>query len=164
MTINNFRLLIIFFIFMLGIFILSGCLAEGEAKESDKLTLNFGSMDGPPHVQNEHTFPYFAEKVDELTEGRVDFRMYMEGALGGASDTYDIIVTELMQVGRGINGYNSGKYEAHTVINLPFMAVATGEELSVVSQPLYNESPEIQEEYWDVKLLWAHAADPYAII
>lgn len=158
------KLIGITIVLLWSIFLLSACLQEGSAKDSDQLTLNFGSMDGPPHVQNEYTFPFFAEKVNELTNGRVDFRMYMGGSLGGASETQDNIVTGLMDVGRGINGYNSGKYQVHTVLNLPFMAGASGEELSIVAQQLYDEFPEIQDEYWDVKLLWAHASDPYAII
>ena len=50
-------------------------------------------------------------------------------------------------------------------MNLPFLADGTAEELSVVTQKLHDTFPEIQEEYSDVKkLLWAHAADSYAII
>lgn len=152
------------FIFtMLGLIVLAGC-STSSAKESESITLNFGSMDGPPHVQNAVTFPAFAEEVEQLTNSRVDFRMYMGGALGGPNETLDNIVTGLMDVGRGIHGYNAGKYPVQSVLNLPFMAEGTGEELSIVAQKLYDTFPEIQDEYWDVKPLWIHAADPYAII
>lgn len=154
----------VFIVLILSVLALSGCLQESSASEKEKITFNFGSMDGPPHVQNQVTFPKFADEVNRLTNGRVDFRMYMGGSLGGPSETLDNIVTGLMDVGRGIHGYNSGKYQAHAVMNLPFMADGTGEELSIVAQQLYEQFPEIQEEYWDVKPLWVHAADPYAII
>lgn len=138
--------------------------SSGSADESEKVTFNFGSMDGPPHVQNKDTFPHFMKEVEKLTDGRVDFRMYMGGSLGGPSETLDNIVTGLMDIGRGIHGYNAGKYPITAVMNLPFMAEGTGEELSIVAQKLYETFPEIQEEYNDVKLLWLHAADPYAIV
>lgn len=138
---------------------------SSKAEESDEsVTFNFGSMDGPEHVQNKYTFPYFSEQVEKLTNGRVDFRMYMGGSLGGSDETLDNITTGLMDVGRGIHGYNAGRYKAQSVLNLPFLADGNSEELSIVAQKLYEEFPEIRDEYQDVKPLWIHAADPYAII
>lgn len=145
------------------LFLFTGCNKE-SSDEDDTIIFNFGSMDGPKHVQNEKTFPYFAEKVDELTDGKIQFRMYVGGSLGGPSETLDNIITGLIDVGRGIHGYNAGVFRGQSVLNLPFMAEGTGEELSIVAQKLYDTFPEIQEEYSDVKLLWVHAADPYAII
>jgi len=150
-----------------ALLLLSACSSGGstQAEEyEDSITFNFGSMDGPEHVQNKYTFPYFAKKVNKLTNGRVDFRMYMGGALGGSDETLDNINTGLMDVGRGIHGYNAGRYQAQSVLNLPFLAEGNSEELSIVAQKLYDTFPEIRDEYQGVKPLWIHAADPYAII
>src|SRR5699024_322408 len=130
----------------------------------DAIEFKFGSMDAPDHVQNSEVFPYFADEVEKLTDGRVTFQIHTGGALGGPQETLDNIVTGIMDVGRGLHGYNAGKYRLQTVMQLPFLANGTGAELSVVAQKLHDTFPEIQEEYDDVKLLWVHAADPYAII
>ncbi|MCQ6274155.1 TRAP transporter substrate-binding protein [Bacillus sp. V3B] len=138
---------------------------ESEAGGDGKLIeFKFGSMDAPDHVQNSEAFATFSEDVQELTDGRVSFQMYTGGALGGPKETLDNIKTGIMDVGRGIHGYHAGTFEVQSVMNLPFLADGNGEELSVVVQKLHDTFPEIQEEYSDVKLLWVHAADPYAII
>lgn len=161
---NKLKYISIFIVTLMFVPILSGCVGSGSASEKETVTFNFGSMDGPPHVQNAVTFPAFIEEVERLTDGRVDFRMYMGGTLGGPNETLDNIVTGLMDVGRGIHGYNAGKFPAQSVLNLPFLAEGTGEELSIIAQKLYDKFPEIQDEYWDVKPLWIHASDPYAIV
>ena len=132
---------------------------DGKNKE-----FKFGSMDAPDHVQNSETFTQFSEDVKELTDGRVSFQMFTGGSLGGPKETLDNLTTGIMDVGRGIHGYNAGKFEVQSVMNLPFLADGNAAELSVVTQKLHDTFPEIQEEYSDVKLLWVHAADPYAII
>ncbi|KAA9030687.1 TRAP transporter substrate-binding protein [Niallia endozanthoxylica] len=140
---------------------------SGESKgdgEVKPIEFKFGSMDSPDHVQNAEAFTTFAEDVKGLTDGRVTFEMYTGGSLGGPKDTLENIKTGIMDVGRGIHGYNAGTFEAQSVMLLPFMADGNAEELSIVTQKLHDQFPEIQEEYSDVKLLWVHAADPYAII
>lgn len=159
-------------ILLVLLFITSAC-SDGEGEVSGSASNNdngetiefkFGSMDSPDHVQNYDVFASFAEDVEELTEGRVKFQMHTGGALGGPQETLDNIITGIMDVGRGLHGYNPGKYRAQTVLHLPFLAEGNGAELSIVAQTLYDTFPEIQEEYSDVKPLWIHAADPYAIV
>ncbi|TSI08715.1 TRAP transporter substrate-binding protein [Lysinibacillus sp. BW-2-10] len=142
----------------------TGGSGESSNSKGEKVVLKFGSMDGPDHVQNKEVFTEFNEEVKKLTEGRVEFEMYTGGALGGPKETLDNILTGIMDVGRGLHGYNAGKYEAQSVMHLPFLADGNGAELSVVAQKLYDTFPEIQKEYSDIKPLWVHAADPYAII
>lgn len=138
----------------------------GDADGENVKTIEFkmGHMNSPDHVQDKWSMTPFSEEVAKTTENRVNFRIYSGGALGGPRDTYDNIVTGIMDAGWGLQGYNAGKFPVHSVLQLPFLADGNGEELSVVAQKLYDTLPEIQKEYDDVKLLWVHAADPYAII
>lgn len=157
------KIIIIICLIVLVVSMTSGC--EAKSSENEKTVIfNFGSMDSPEHVQNTVTFPAFAREVEKLTNGRVAFRMYVSGTLGGPNETLDNIVTGLMDIGRGIHGYNTGKYPVQSVLNLPFLAEGNAKELSIIAQKLYDTFPEIQHEYWDVKPLWIHASDPYAII
>ncbi|RSL32429.1 hypothetical protein D7Z54_15690 [Salibacterium salarium] len=137
---------------------------DQSADSADSLEFTMGHMNSPEHVQDSMAMTPFAEEVSEKTEGRVNFEIYPGGALGGPAETYDNIVTGGMDAGWGLQGYNSGKWEIHTAMHLPFLANGSAADLSVVAQELYNQFPEIQEEYDETKLLWAHAADPYAII
>lgn len=135
-----------------------------EAKSVDPITFKMGHMNPPDHVQDTMSMRLFSEEIAEKTEGRVNFQIYPGGALGGPKETYDNIITGIMDAGWGLQGYVPGQFPVHSVMNLPFMADGTGTELSIIVQKLYDKYPEIQKEYEDVKPLWFHAADPYAII
>ncbi|GAE26574.1 TRAP transporter solute receptor [Halalkalibacter wakoensis JCM 9140] len=138
--------------------------AEAPAPAADGITFSMGHMNSTEHVQDSMAMRPFAEEVAEATEGRINFQLYPGGALGSPAETYDNIVTGIMDSGWGLQGYNAGVFEVHSVMLLPFLADGNGEKLSVITQKLYDTFPEIQAEYDNVKLLWAHAADPYAII
>ncbi len=144
--------------------LLAACSEESSGEGGDSVELKLGHMNSTEHVQDSMSMRPFAEQAEELTEGRVKFEIFPGGALGGPAETWDNIVTGVMDGGWGLQGYNAGLFQVHSVLQLPFLANGTGEELSVVAQKLYEEFPEIQEEYKDVKPLWFHAADPYAII
>ncbi|MGJ9385039.1 TRAP transporter substrate-binding protein [Salipaludibacillus sp. CF4.18] len=128
------------------------------------LEFSLGHMNSTDHVQDSLAMRPWTEQVAEATDGRVQFQIYPGGALGSPPETYDNIVTGIMDAGWGLQGYNAGVWEIHSAMHLPFLAEGTAADLSVVTQKLYDTFPEIQEEYGDVKVLWTHAADPYAII
>ncbi|RKL67073.1 hypothetical protein CR203_11195 [Salipaludibacillus neizhouensis] len=147
--------------------------AESNANEENNtaveasvegLEFSLGHMNSTDHVQDSLAMRPWSEQVAEATEGRVQFQIYPGGALGSPPETYDNIVTGIMDAGWGLQGYNAGVWEIHSAMQLPFLAEGTAADLSVVTQKLYDTFPEIQEEYGDVKVLWTHAADPYAII
>ncbi|KAF0824929.1 TRAP transporter substrate-binding protein [Cytobacillus firmus] len=155
----------ILMILMLMVFTACSSSSGGEAEADGKgLEFKMGHMNSPDHVQDKLAMAPFSEEVAKVTENRVKFKIYPGGALGGPKDTYDNIVTGIMDAGWGLQGYNAGKFPVHSVLQLPFLTGGNGAELSVVAQKLYDTFPEIQKEYDDVKLLWVHAADPYAII
>ncbi|WP_017727558.1 TRAP transporter substrate-binding protein [Halalkalibacterium ligniniphilum] len=138
--------------------------SDATAAPADALEFSMGHMNSTEHVQDSMAMRPFSEEVAEATEGRVSFQLYPGGALGGPAETFDNIVTGIMDSGWGLQGYNTGKWEVHSVLQLPFLAEGNAAELSVVAQQLYEEFPVIQAEYDDVKLMWVHAADPYAIV
>lgn len=152
----------LFTLLLLSLLIISAC--TGSSEDVDTVELKFGSIFAPDHVQNKDTFSTFKDEVEELTDGRVTFQVHPGGALGEADEALDNITTGMMDLGGSLQGYNAGKFDTHSVLHLPFLAGGSGKELSIVAQKLYDEFPEIQEEYSDVKPLWVHAADPYAII
>jgi len=153
---------------VITIVFISACSSStgGNTASSKGKSIEFkmGHMNSPDHVQDSKAMKPFSEEVEKLTDGRVKFKIYPGGALGGPKDTYDNITTGIMDAGWGLQGYNAGKFTVHSVLQLPFVADGTGADLSVVAQKLYDKFPEIQEEYGDVKPLWVHGADPYAII
>ncbi|MET3695762.1 TRAP-type C4-dicarboxylate transport system substrate-binding protein [Bacillus oleivorans] len=155
---------------IMSIFVISmatACGSEssgGSGESGEKIEFKMGHMNSTEHVQDSMAMRPFSEEVAEATDGCVSFQIYPGGALGSPPETYDNILTGIMDAGWGLQGYNAGLFPVHSVLHLPFLANGTGAELSTVAQKLYDTFPEIQEEYKDVKVLWFHAADPYAII
>ncbi|WP_332629541.1 TRAP transporter substrate-binding protein [Halalkalibacter flavus] len=139
--------------------------SDSETSQSgESITFSMGHMNSTEHVQDSMAMRPFGEEVAAATDGRINFQIYPGGALGTPAETYDNIVTGIMDSGWGLQGYNAGKFEVHSVMLLPFLANGDGAKLSVIAQKLYDQFPEIQAEYDDVKLMWVHAADPYAIV
>lgn len=134
-----------------------------SSSSSDTITLTMGHMNSTDHVQH-HVMSEFADKVNEVTEGRVEIEIYPGGALSSPQETLDSIKTGIMDAGWGLQGYSPGEFPVHSVLQLPFLANGSGEDLSIVAQKLYEEFTEIQEEYDGVVPLWFHVADPYAIV
>jgi TRAP-type transport system periplasmic protein len=151
---------------LFSLIVITACSKSSGGAEAEGKSLEFkmGHMNSPDHVQDKMAMAPFSEEVAKSTDGRVNFKIYPGGSLGGPKDTYDNIVTGIMDAGWGLQGYNAGKFPVHSVLQLPFLTGGNGAELSVVAQKLYDKFPEIQKEYDDVKLLWVHAADPYAIM
>jgi TRAP-type C4-dicarboxylate transport system substrate-binding protein len=149
---------------ILVLFITSACSSSVGSKSTKAVELKMGHMNPIEHVQHSMAMAPFSEELAKVTEGRANFTIYPGAALAGPRETYDSIVTGIMDAGWGLQGYTAGKFSVHSVLHLPFMADGTGAELSIVAQKLYDQFPEIQKEYSDVKPLWFHAADPYAII
>lgn len=151
---------------MVMLIILSACSSgtSGDGSDANTLEFKFGHTNSPDHVQDSLVLRPFSKEVSEVTDGRVAIKIYPGGALAGSKDTLDNITTGIMDGGWGVTGYNPGKFPAHSVLQLPFLSDGTGAELSIVAQKLYDQFPEIQEEYKDVKPLWVHASDSYAIV
>lgn len=141
---------------------------ENEGSQSNEpaevVELSMGHMNSTDHAQHWGAMVPFTEEVLELTEGRVKFEIYPGGALGGPAETWDNIMTGIMDSGWGLQGYNANVFPVHSVLHLPFLADGDSETLSIVAQQLYETFPEIQAEYENVKPLWFHAENPYAII
>ncbi|MFC0560286.1 TRAP transporter substrate-binding protein [Halalkalibacter alkalisediminis] len=137
---------------------------ESTPSAEEAVTFSMGHMNSQDHVQDSMSMRPFSEEVAEATDGRINFQIYPGGALGSPAETFDNIVTGIMDAGWGLQGYNAGKWEVHSVMQLPFLAEGDAAKLSVIAQKLHDTFPEIQAEYDDVKLFWVHAADPYAII
>lgn len=134
-----------------------------ETTQEEAVELKLGQFSAPVHVQQTGAMEPFAEEIEKATDGKVKIEIYSGGALGGPQETFDNIVTGIMDIGWGLQGYTAGKFEAHSVLQLPFQADGTAEQLSLLAQKMYDQTPEIQEEYSEVKPLWFHAADSYAI-
>lgn len=137
--------------------------SEGTEASGEAVELILGTFDPPEHVQTK-TMEQFAAEVEEATEGRVKITIYSGGALGSPAEVYDNTLTGIMEIGYGLHGYNPGIFDVSAVMHMPFQAGAPAEKMSVVFQSLYENYPEMQEEYAQFEPLYLFTGDPYHII
>ncbi|GAE28050.1 hypothetical protein JCM9140_4238 [Halalkalibacter wakoensis JCM 9140] len=128
------------------------------ASSGDSVELMISHFVSPQHGQHTKVFEPFAEEVAQLTEGRVTASIYPGAALGAPTAQYEMATTGIADITYAIQGYTPGKFPLSSVVELPFLA-GTAEKATSILWDLYNEFPEIQEEYRENKVLWLFGID-----
>jgi TRAP-type C4-dicarboxylate transport system substrate-binding protein len=94
----------------------------------------------------------WAKKIEAATNGRVKITTYQDAILSPNEATWSAVTTGVAQIGEAMTGFFPNQFPLTEVGTLPF-ASSTGENNCRVMMQLYNEFPEIQAEYKEVKLL-----------
>jgi len=145
--------------------ILGGCGQKTETAESKKtepevIDLNFVSAYVDAHPTSVNAFKPWIEKVEELSNGRLKIHFYAPNTLCPEKDTFDSTVGGFVDIGSSYNGYNPGKFPVSEVMDLPLL-VQGAESGALVTWDLYNNYPEIKQEYSEGKLLWMWTSATY---
>jgi TRAP-type transport system periplasmic protein len=123
-----------------------------EEVEGDQVTLNLGHPFPPTHHIHTGVMEGWAEEVNEATGGTVDVRFHVGAALAAPDATYEIASLGAMELGWALHGYTPGRFPLTDVVELPFL-FEDAEQATEVLWELYEDYPELQEEYGDVKVL-----------
>lgn len=109
------------------------------------------------HHVSQHLVEPFIKEVEEKTAGRVKFTLHTGGSLVNPPGSYEAVVNGVVDATWALQGYTPGRFPLTEVIEMPFM-FTSAEEASTVLWKLYEQSPALQQEYGDVKVitLWAH--------
>jgi TRAP-type transport system periplasmic protein len=142
-------LLIIVAIFTLTVMVLPGC--GGGTPTNAPVTLRLAHAWATTH--HVHVIlDQWAKDVNAATDGRVTIEIYPGGALSTAVQLYDTVSTGVSDLAWFLQGYTPGKFPLTSVIELPFMANSS-EQASQALWELYENTPEMQAEYGNVKVL-----------
>ena len=136
-----------------------------EATETTEAAMDFGE---PVTLTLGHPFPEqhpihqnallpMAEAVNRQTDGVVTIEFHPGGALSPPPGTYDNTVVGGQDMGWALQGYHAGVFPITEVVEIPFQ-FTSAQQATATLLGLYDEFPELQEEYGDVKLLglWTH--------
>lgn len=133
--------------------------AEDEAPEDmgDPVTLNLAHPFPAGHHIQVNMLEPFAEDVAEATDGTVTIEIHPGGALTAPGDAYDNAAAGAIDIGWALHGYTPGRFPLTDVIELPFL-FENADQATNALWDLYDEFPELQDEYGDVKVLalWTH--------
>ena len=146
MKINKTSTYVLFFIAGF-IFLCNGCVKSEKTYE-----LRFAQPFSPKHTMQVELFEVWANKIHEMTDGRLKVTMYPGGALGKTTDHYDLVEKGIADLAYVLHDYTPGRFPMTSVFELPFM-VPSAERTSTAMWKIYEEFPEFQKEYSRVKPL-----------
>ena len=147
-----------------GLSILSGLIiftvfcaqpAQDQAVEL-KFSISYPAM----HPMTTDAFEVWARNVESVTSGRVKITVFPGDSLVSAFTSYDAVQKGACDLVMGVPPYEPNRFPLTMLMNRPLdfpNAVVSGQ----IAWDLYQEFPEIQEEYKDVKLLFFYSTSAY---
>lgn len=104
------------------------------------------------------------EQVEKATKGKVKIQVYYSQTLAKGKESWKAVKSGIADIGWCPQGYWPGLTPLADVITLPGLPFRTAEKGSEMLWRLYSQSPEMQKEFEDVKVLLLHTSDPYILI
>jgi TRAP-type C4-dicarboxylate transport system substrate-binding protein len=114
------------------------------------ITLKVSSWLPTTHVFHRDIMVPWCEKIEKLTNGKVEFRQYPGGALGKQQDQFAITTSGITDIALIMQSITPNRFPMTSVMRLPFLTV-NSERASSSMWRLYEKY--MQEEYKDIKVL-----------
>lgn len=84
--------------------------------------LRFTNFADPTSFLSSGIFRLWFDRIQEAADGTIQIDMYDGGSLAAAPDVYDAVRKGIADLGWGVTGYTPGRFNAATVVELPFEA------------------------------------------
>ena len=150
-------------VILLSIFTLVFAVSSSAA-EAKKYKFIFSTTLPSTGWQSVHTMMPWFEQVEKVTNGQITFEPYWGGSLVKVRATWDSLKNGICDVTDVGFHYFPGLVDLHTVITLPFLEYQSAEHESIVNWKLYEQFPEIRNEYKDNKVLLFYTSTPFFFI
>ncbi|MPW25595.1 hypothetical protein GC105_07310 [Alkalibaculum sp. M08DMB] len=132
---------------------------EGNENAGEKIELVMGHPFSGQHPISTAILEPFAEALKEESSGRITLTIIPAAAITSAASVYEDVIAGSFDIGWTLQGYTAGRYPLTEVVELPFI-VNSATEGSVALWRLLEQSPDLQEEYSEVKVLSFWVTDP----
>ena len=143
------------------VLVLSAVLFMGhKTSYAQTIDLKMAHFMPPNHIQHLKSFVPFAEKVEELSQGRVKIKIYPAKALGGPKQLPDAVKMGITDIAFIIPSYTSGRFPRSSVFDLPYLF----DNASQATRGIYEVYDYIAEDYKDYEVLWLYTAPPSQLL
>lgn len=142
-------------IFFALIFILSS--------SASAVNLRFNLMYNNKHPLSKGVFAPWAEKVKEVTEGRVKVTLFYSNALFKPKDAFNAVSKRVADMGLILPAYNRNKLLMASVLDQPLVATGNTSVNSEVAWQMLQEVPEVQQELSEVNVLWTYMSPTFQL-
>lgn len=132
---------------------------QSEQPAAPKVEIVMGHPFSAQHPISQQILIPLAEELKEKSDGRITLIIHAGGAVTSPVTIREDVAIGAIDMGWTLQGYTPGKYPLTDVVELPFMFDSTL-QASYVLWELYEQSPDFQDEYGDVKVLGLWMTDP----
>ena len=116
------------------------------------IDLKFATGFSPKHTMQTKVFEPWAEKINQMSNGKVKVTFFPGGALGKTADHYGLAEKGIADISYTLHDYTPGRFPLTSVFELPFI-ITSATSTSRAMWRVYEEFPAFQKEYEKVKLL-----------
>jgi TRAP-type C4-dicarboxylate transport system substrate-binding protein len=134
---------------------IAGC-AQQATEET--ITLVFSFHDPDTNHQNVGIYQPWFDMIEERTDGRVQFECHYNGELVSVQDAYDAVINGTVDIAV-ILPSTMAQFPLDQIVATPFFDIFTWRPSRVYNE-LYQEYPEFQAEYSEVKPLILYCMSP----
>ena len=127
------------------------------AAKAQTIELKLAHFMSPQHIQHQKSFEPFSQKVAELTNGKVNIKIYPGGALGGPKQLPDAAKTGITDIAFIIPSYTTARFPRISALDLPFLCDSAVQTTEVI-YALYEK--DFAEDFNEFKVLWLYSAGP----
>jgi len=136
----------------------------GSKPATETITLRYAQQNPDTGWSTLNCVDPWLQQLEQATGGRVKIQAYHGQTLAKAKDLWNATKTGIADIGWICHGYYPNLTPLSDVISLPALPFETGEKGSEVMWKLYEQFPEIQNEFKDVKVLLFYTSEPYTLI
>ncbi len=169
MSTNIKNKLFVMFILLLCITMLVGCggnsgtvveeeteNGEAPAPEAASMELHLNHFMSAMHPLHTNVLEPFAADVLDATEGRINIVIHPGNALAAPGDTYDAVVSGVVDMGFVLPAYTAGRFPMAQVLEYPFLfnSALQANLTAAAITPMLRE-----HEFTDTMLLWFGGSD-----
>ncbi len=134
------------------------------AAAAQTISLRFAHQNPDTGWSSIHCVDPWLRQVEEATGGKVKIQAYYGQTLTRGRDMWDATKSGITDIGWAFHGYWPGLTPLSDVMSLPGLPFYSAEKGSEVFWKLYEQYPEIQKEFDDVKVLLLYTSEPYTLI
>ena len=149
---------------ILPIFLLMLLSCSSQKSTTDTIILRYAQQNPDTSWSTINCVEPWLKQVEEATGGKVKIQTYHGQTLAKAKDLWNATKTGIADIGWICHGYFPNLTPLSDVISLPALPFTTAEKGSEVMWKLYEQFPDIRNEFQDVKVLLFYTSEPYTLI
>lgn len=131
---------------------------------AETITLRFAHQNPDTGLSTKTCIEPWFKQIEEATGGKVKIQPFYGETLAKGKDMWNATKMGITDIGWAFHGYWPNMTPVTDVISLPAMSFSSAEKGSEALWKLYEQTPEIQKEFKDVKVLLFYTSAPYTLI